>query len=141
MMIYLPLILGRHASVNEKSRVIDQSSYGARNEVMVKQKLVNDPLTIGNQSIRSLWYQIIPPHFLKPAGNTISVLFFSKYPSVQECTRNDSQCTQIICALRGRYLQAPSLYGTAIFEAGDPNCLLIVKTPLETLVKIFCAFV
>ena len=38
MMIYLPLIRGRHASVNEKSRVIDQSSYGARNEVMVKQK-------------------------------------------------------------------------------------------------------
>ena len=73
MMIYLPLIRGRHASVNEKSRVIDQSSYGARNEVMVKQKLVNDPLTIGNQSSRSLWYQIIPPHFLKPAGNAISV--------------------------------------------------------------------
>ena len=66
------LISGRHASVNEKSRVIDQSSYEARNEVMVKQKLLNDPLTILNQSIISIdgWYQTIPPS--KPAGNAIS---------------------------------------------------------------------
>ena len=76
----------------------------------------NGPLTIGNQSIRSLWYQIIPPHFLKPAGNAISVYYSSKYTSVLECKLNDSQYTHII-------------YNLLLFVLSILWCHLVLQIP------------